>query len=178
MEFRVDCACGLPIKVTEAAADGSVRCLCGRDVPVPPLTELRERAGLPPYNIAPEVLVEHLLAAGELPPDDRCVECGTPTDGVVPVRVECERTFVRQSGGFSWKELLLFWLLPISIFFLQRREVREYGRDKIYRLPLPVCGGCRGRLSGRTVRERLSAVPVYEQLLDKFPDAKVTLESW
>ena len=88
MEFRVDCACGIPLKVTEASAGGSVQCVCGGTVPIPPLTELRVRAGLAPYHVSPEVLIEHLLEAGELPPDNYCVGCRQPTDESAAVRQE------------------------------------------------------------------------------------------
>jgi hypothetical protein len=176
VNFRVDCECGIPLKVSEASAGGSVRCVCGRSVPVPPLRDLRVRAGLPPHNIAPEVLIEHLLASGELPPNKSCIECGTATEKMVYVVVECERIFIRTRGGFSWRVFLVSLFLPVRFWYWEPREEKEYGRDKIYRLPLPVCGSCRPKLSGRTIADRLRQIPVYEQLLDKFPDAVVRLE--
>jgi hypothetical protein len=176
MEFRIDCTCGIPLKVSEASAGGAVRCTCGRMVPVPPLTELRVRAGLPPYHISPELLIEHLLRSGELPPDDHCLECGRPTDGLAFVVAECERAWVK-GPGFFWY-IIAGWvlgpLLAIALWW-RRTEEPEYGKDKVYRLPLPVCPECRPNLRPREVREWMCRVGVYEQLLDKFPDASVSL---
>jgi hypothetical protein len=178
MVFRIDCDCGIPLKVSEASAGGSVQCLCGRTVPVPQLTELRVRAGLPPYHIGPELLIEHLLLRGELPPTRACVECGNDTGDRVYVCAVCERARVRQSGGISWAVLLFgFLLFRALIRIWEERETTVLGKDKIYRLPLPVCAACRPRLRGpHVVREWLGRVAVYEQLLDKFPDADLNLE--
>lgn len=179
MNFRVDCACGIPVRVTEASAGGSVQCLCGRSVPVPELRELRVRAGLPPYNVSPEVLIEHLLADGELPPDNHCVRCATPTEGRVHARAVCERTFSpRRSKMVAFLLMLLSPVLAI-IYLRDRVQDREepHGRDKIYRLPLPVCAGCRDNLHGRhALEEALRVFAVYDQLLEKFPDADLRLE--
>jgi hypothetical protein len=176
MEFRIDCPCGMPLEVTEASAGGTVGCVCGRTVPVPPLTELRVRAGLPPYQVSPEVLIEHLLGSGELPPDNDCLECGRPTDGLAFVRVECERLWVKTGPGVFWY-ILLGWFNILAAIFLwwSRKEGAEFGRDKVYRLPLPVCEECRPKLRPGLARDWTCRVGVYEQLLDKFPDAAVRL---
>jgi hypothetical protein len=184
VNFRVDCECGIPLKVSEASAGGSVRCVCGRSVPVPPLRDLRVRAGLPPYNIAPEVLIEHLLASGELPPDKSCVECGAATDGAVRVITECERTMIPRSG-VPWPVGCLLLLFSPVLYLLFRAgtavedsgRVEEHGRDKIYTLPVPVCADCRPRLHRQTIQDTLRKIPIYEQLLDKFPDAVLRLET-
>jgi hypothetical protein len=145
---------------------------------VPPLTELRVRAGLPPYHVSPELLVEHLLLRGELPPDSRCLECGRDTDRRAFVTAVCERARIREHGGFSWAVLLAsIFFLPMRIWLWQQRETTVLGKDKFYRLPLPVCDTCRPRLrGGQEVREWLARIPAYGLLLDKFPDADLSLE--
>jgi len=50
-----------------------------------------------------------------------------------------------------------------------------YGEDKIFYLPLMVCMPCQVTLKRPSIlKECLRAVPEYRQLLDKFPDAKVS----
>jgi hypothetical protein len=59
---------------------------------------------------------------------------------------------------------------------LQGRGRREYGKDKIYTLPLAVCQECQSDLRGeRKLKEALRHVPEYNRLLNKFPDAVVRL---
>jgi hypothetical protein len=166
--------------VNEAKAGGEVNCACGRAVRVPPLTELRVRAGLPPYHISPELLIEHLLGSGELPPDKHCLDCNRLTDCVMFVAVECERLRLEKRQSMLWYipvYLLTNWIVALALFDRERHRdhPKEYGRDKIYRLPLPVCENCHAKLRPRQAKEWLRRVPVYEQLLDKFPNAVVTL---
>jgi hypothetical protein len=73
MRFRVYCECGGHIVVSEAAAGAKLPCACGRTVSVPSLHELRVEAGLPPYNVSPELVIEAMLLSGEMPFDNRCV---------------------------------------------------------------------------------------------------------
>src|SRR5204862_1500612 len=99
MDFHLKCSCGNTVVVTEAAAEGAARCPCGQAVPVPPLTELRRQAGLPAYNISPELEIEYLLEDGATPGGKTCVRCGTATDDRVLVVTECERSWTKQRGG-------------------------------------------------------------------------------
>ena len=43
---------------------------------VPSLSELRTRAGLPTNAVSPEFVIEHLLATGDIPTGEGCVNCG------------------------------------------------------------------------------------------------------
>ena len=173
MDFHVNCQCGNRITVSEGAAGATIACRCGRAVSIPSLKELRLRAGIAPHNPSPELVIEHQLAAGELPPDNNCIECGVTTAEVVQIVVECERAF--RKGGFSWGALLLSaFLLPIKLFHWE--EEVEYGKDKVYPLPLAVCEHCRHVLgSARGIKQCLQRIPAYARLLEKFPNAKVRL---
>jgi hypothetical protein len=137
---------------------------------------MRTRAGFPGCDLSPDLVIERLLAAGRLPPSKACACCGAETDEVLRVVVECERAWVRRTGGFSWAVLLLSALfLPVRIWLWEKCEEREFGKDKIYPLPLPVCLGCRSALCDtRSIKLALRKVPDYARLLDKFPNAKVT----
>jgi hypothetical protein len=65
MDFRINYDCGKSVTVTEGAAGARMLCPCGRTITVPSVKDLRLQAGLPPYNISPELMIEHLLAAGQ-----------------------------------------------------------------------------------------------------------------
>jgi hypothetical protein len=178
MNFRIPCSCGQFVTVTEGAADGTAHCPCGRVLSVPSLKELRLQAGLPPYNISPEKMIEHLLLARELPGSRNCARCGVPTENLVQVTTECERTWKRRTGGFSWLPLIFsILLLPFRDWLwgsVEEEDEEECGQDKIYVLPLPVCRLCAPNVRGTTVlKECMKTIPVYDQLLEKFPEAKV-----
>jgi hypothetical protein len=67
---------------------------------------------------------------------------------------------------FGWWIWLIHWV--------QRGETREYGKDKVYTLPLPVCPACLPNMRGSTdIMDAMRRVPEYDRLLDKFPDAAV-----
>jgi hypothetical protein len=164
--------------VGEGAAGVKFPCDCGRTVKVPSLKDLRLAAGLTPYNLSPEVVIESLLLSGGLPLGNHCAGCGAKTDDVVHVVVECERAIVRRRGGPSWLLVLLSLLVSpwIWVFARREREEREYGRDKIYRLPLRVCPGCRpGLRDVAALEQALQKVPEYDDLLAKYPAARISL---
>jgi hypothetical protein len=178
MDFRLTCLCGQGVTVTEAAAETDIGCSCGRAISVPSLKEMRLQAGLPAYDISPETIIEHLLPLGQLPGSKACVGCGAETDHSIQVLTECERSWSSHSGGFSWMTLLLSALFfPFRVWLWQEAEEREYGRDKVYSLPLPVCTGCKATLRGRkAILQGLHKIPEYARLLDKFPDASVVIQ--
>ena len=169
--------------MTEGDAGGSLLCPCGRSLRIPPLHELRSQAGLTPYYLSPELVIESLLAAGRLPPTKTCVCCGKETDEILRVSTECERSWVKWSGGSCWTSILVMLILPIWmlilpiwfwVWFWERPERKEFGKDKIYSLPIPICLGCRPALRDtQSIKQALRKIPDYARLLDKFPDAKV-----
>jgi hypothetical protein len=176
MNFLVRCECGAPTSVSEGSAGAKIPCACGRTIAVPSLHQLRAEIGLSPYpGISPEMAIERLLASGRLPADNLCVGCGKETDQVAQVRAECERAVVR--GGISWPTLLMALLFfPIvGIVLLRRREPQEYGRDKIYWLPLALCPDCHqwAAQDRDTLWDFFQRVPLYQELLMKFPSASV-----
>jgi hypothetical protein len=185
MKFRVDCPCGEHIEVGEGAAGATFMCSCGRPIAVPSLAELRTRAGLPANHISPEFVIEHLLLTRDLVPSKACVECGIDTDAIIHVQTECERVVKERSGEFSWPLFLfllfvcpLWWLWYLWAYVLigERPQEHEFGRDKIYPLPLRVCKACQQKLSNAAIiKQSLRKVPEYDFLLEKFPDARVTL---
>lgn len=180
MDFRIQCPCGLAMTISEAAAGSVTKCACGKDVKIPEWTELRVRAGLPPYNVSPELLIEHILQNRELPFDNKCLRCEVPTDHLIQVLTTCEKTLVQQSGGGIWSILvatLLGGALWGALASQMRGEEKVHGRDKRYLLPLRICPDCARTLKSRQeIKMCLCAVPTYNLLLDKFPDAEISLQ--
>jgi len=166
--------------VREGLAGTKRECSCGRVVIVPPLHQLRSNAGLNAYNVSPELVIEQLLVAGRLPPDKACVQCGQDTDELLYIDTECEKAVVHTPGKVALPFVLLsllfspVWALLILVMQRDRGPQVEFGKDKIYALPLPVCHGCRGSLRNVSdIKESLCVVPEYRQLLEKFPHAIV-----
>lgn len=173
----LNCECGEQISVSEGSAGSKLSCRCGRILLVPSLTELRRRAGAPEPRLPPEMIVETLLLAGKLPAESNCVLCGLATDGVVTCTTECERARV-ESGRPSWWAYLLglltFGWLGVGAVHALAGEAREWGQDRIFPLPVRICPACRPRLSGPAeAKGVLLRVPLYRDLLEKFPHARV-----
>ena len=178
MDFLIPCSCGKKVTVNQSAAEGQVRCSCGLTITVPSLQDMRVQAGLPPYHIPPEVIIPELLSTGELPGTKSCARCTTETLDRVEILTECERIRTNRTGGFSWLTLFFTGIFfRIWYFTGEASEVQIYGKDKVYLLPLPLCGACQALLRGhQEIKQCLRKIPVYGELLDKFPHAQVTLQ--
>jgi len=140
------------------------------------------QAGRPAYEPVPELVIETMLAQGQLPPERRCVECGKDTAEVVYVTTVCEREWSEADNANSGFNFLLTWLFLGLIWayliraFQRNKASRTFGRDKVYPLPLPICEHCRPVLRGpERIKERLRRIPEYDRLLDKFPQAGVAV---
>ena len=104
--------------------------------------------------------------------------CGARTDASICCTTECERACV-QSGRPSWWVYLYGYLtlgwFGATVVGASAGEDKESGKDRIFPLPLRVCGACQKRLTSPTeVKAALNLVPLYRQLLNKYPDAKVS----
>jgi hypothetical protein len=179
MRYRVACECGDVVRVAEEAAGTVVSCYCGRAVQVPSLRELRRQAGVHEPPPSPEMAVEALLLAGELPEERHCVFCGTPTNGVALCHTECELARVEKSGPPLWTVIagyLTFGFLGAAVAAASSGPEVEWGKDRVFDLPLRVCDGCRVRLAdSQALKDALRQVPLYRRLLAKYPRAKVSV---
>jgi hypothetical protein len=181
MEFFVPCSCGEFVTVTEGSAGTNATCVCGQPVQIPSLATLRQLAGMPAHQLSPETVIEHMLLARELPSSTSCAQCGVATDKVTMVRVECERVLQTNTQGATcfgvggWLAAPYYAILHA----LERNsdnDSLEYGRDKIYELPVPLCTKCQPSVtSPAALKMALARVPDYRNLLDKFPEANVSI---
>jgi hypothetical protein len=179
MKYRVPCPCGDTVTVSETDAGSRVQCWCGRVVDVPSLRELRRQSGEPEPAVSPEMAVEALLLAGKLPEEKHCLLCGVPTNASVSCRTECERAYVQRSGPPLWVRALAFCtfgILGAVVVGATPRVEQEWGKDRIFDLPMRICDGCRPRLTdAKALKDALGLVPLYRHLLKKYPRSRVTL---
>jgi hypothetical protein len=170
VEYTVSCECGQSHRVSGGAAGTRFVCGCGREVLVPSLNVLRRQAG--EAVLAPELLIEAALRNGELPTSSFCLGCGEVTTQTAFVWAECERAQIKKSSWTINPIALLFgWFV-----FSRSGEVRVLGRDRTYCLPVRLCEGCR-HLEGKELREALAHEPLYRRLLEKYPQATLSLSS-
>jgi len=174
-KVTIQCDCGKAHAVSEGAAGTTLKCSCGCGVQVPRLAELRRLTGRT-STISPEMHLDHLQSTNQIDVGGHCALCGVTTERRITLEVECERAWVKGGGGF-WSQLIGFIMLGwvgLLIARLGSSERRQLGADKIYQLPLPICEHCRPRLKDRSVAwDCLMQIPVYGDLLEKFPNAKI-----
>jgi hypothetical protein len=178
MQYRVGCECGDCVFVEESAAGRNVLCRCGRHIVIPRLRELRRQAGVPESSPSPELEVEALLLAGKLPQEHHCVLCGVATDASICCRTVCELARVREHRSV-WGYILgflAFGWLGLALGRAISGAETEWGKDRIFLLPLRICDACRQTLSNPAeLKQGLRRVALYQRLLKKYPDARVSL---
>jgi len=182
MQYRIPCECGAEVTVAEAAAGSKIPCSCGRTIVVPSLRELRRLSGLPAGTPSPELTIETLLLAGKLPEEDHCVLCGVATDQSVCCPTECERAYVKTSRPPWWAWVLGFltfgWygIAFVRVAGSYESKETEWGKDRIFPLPVRVCPECRQQLTTpEALKDALWQVPLYRPLLKKYPGARVSV---
>ncbi len=157
MDYYVPCECGNEVPVSEGAAGASLRCDCGRTISVPSLDELRRQSGRTAPAPPARVLIEYMLADGELPTLKCCFSCSSPTDEVTHVVAECEKTWTTGPSGAS--RLVAFLVIGIWAVLLERGG-SEQGSNVILHLPVRLCRRCRRRLSPSSFAMPMTAFAV------------------
>lgn len=175
MPYVVPCECGIHHSVEATTAGSRLPCQCGREITVPSLSKLKQAAGESAGSA--EVRIEHLLRKGLLPGETTCVECRVKTSSVWHCWVTCERPKVEQATGWglsAWNYVSLFFG---TLIFRRVRRDRVEGRDLSFRLPLRVCPSCQELLADPVLLRRgVMEVPLYAELLQKYPEAGVSLD--
>ena len=176
MRYPVRCECGKVYQFAAAQAGNHYTCPCGRVLVVPSLSRLKMAAG--EEVLSPEVRLEQMLRLGMLPQQTRCVVCRAETVGTAHFWAICERTSVQQGPGRGPLGIAAGWFLFGWLSLIPRlyhaRDERVVGNDLRFRLPLRVCPTCVPSLDapGR-LEEAVLAVPLYADLLDKYPRAEL-----
>jgi hypothetical protein len=180
MSYSVACSCGQRLAVTQNEAGTQKPCACGREVAVPSLRELRQRAG-EPVTRTPELVIQSMLRAGTLPDTSDCGLCASPTRDAILVLADCERREPRGSRSGAWfTTLLSFSLFGVIAGWVVSRtaedDVRVVGENVILKLPLRVCRFCQESIRANNLPTAMRRSQVYAQLLDKYPNARLSVE--
>src|SRR5262245_9265289 len=157
MVFHLRCECGEYVPVSEGAAGAQVPCPCGRTIAVPSLADLRKQAGLPTPRASAALVIDNMLARGQLPTVTLCAHCNSPTDETAEVTAECEKVWTNEPSTIGWMVSYLF--LGIWALLLQP-AAREYGNNLIVHLPVRVCRGCQRRFVGNPAARGLGLLAV------------------
>jgi len=145
-------------------------------VDVPSLRELRRLAGAAD-TVNPVLVIEQLAAAGELPPGRGCARCGRDDAATAHVTATCERSWTKKRDGPWWLTPALPWFARLFVRMAEEAAPAErFGRDVSLRLPVRLCPACRAEVRTRDdVADVLREVPIYARLLDRYPDAALSL---
>ena len=172
MNYSATCECGTVIPVTSGEAGADKRCACGRAVSVPSLRELRQQVG-ETLDRKPELAIPRRVAEGELPRGETCAACNRPTDTVLRVRATVNSdasVFDRAVGNMLMTFVFGVVIGPI-VAMIRSIETRR-GRSTV-EMPLKACADCASELNGPKLKAALASVPVYAELLEKYPGAKL-----
>ena len=177
MLYKIRCECGRTQQVPATMAGGRVPCVCGLEVLVPSLSKLKGQTGQ--SAMSAEIRLDEMLQRGVLPEETNCLLCRKPTTSVAYCWTTCERPQVERAHGWFHYVMrtVMFDLLGLARDMGHNEGDTVHGRDVRYRLPLRVCPECTSQLrDARLLKETLLDVPVYAELLDKYPHAEVSLD--
>jgi hypothetical protein len=163
MEFNIRCECGGQLLISEGAAGARVPCDCGRTVIIPSLDELRKQAGVPAPDPHPVLVIEDMLAHGELPTSPTCVYCDRVTSDTLILTAECEKTVSTGPNLIMW--LFAVWVLGIFAVLLRQRDECVVGRDLSFHLPVRLCRPCQRKLTGWGIASGLAFIAVVAALI-------------
>ena len=146
MELLLPCECGHQTPVREIQAGMQLMCKCGRMFAVPSLTELRRMSGRE-ATLSPGLLIDTMVANGELPATSDCAACGADTAGSVDVLAICERARAANNDDLASRMVLVFLLGWIGLLISRARQRAEddnrlIGTDRDVRMPLRICPDC------------------------------------
>lgn len=145
----VECECREVLPVPEGATT-SLRCSCGRSVIVSLVEEFDGRSVVLSAATL-ERRIRRLIAVEQLPPHRECAWCGSTHAEPLDVRLVCEQTRSRVTGGFRFLRIPgLFWM-----FWREEERVENFGRENTVPVPLCACEMC-----ARHVREPLRSNPM------------------
>ena len=147
---------------------------------------MRQAAGQSAYEASVIDTIGRLIETGQANWLQACAKCGEPCQRHVDVHVLCETTWKRgKSRAGSWAFALfsiLFlpfgWLIALCTLGNSQGESRQLGHVRTVSLPLGTCPEHETHLlqSARAyeLQSLLLEVPIYTDLFEEYPQAKVT----
>lgn len=174
--YSISCVCGKTHEVTSGQAGTEITCACGKTVAVPSLANLRRQAGEP--TASAEMLIEAKLQSGQLPEESHCLCCDTETEDVLNAEIICEKITEHTGGKNAGIIAAFFGLFAYALAAIvdsSSKSVTAQGRDVRFRVPLRICKECSSSLTGSDLRETLKKESLYQRLLEKYPEASVSV---
>jgi hypothetical protein len=179
MAILLTCSCGQSVPVEMAQAGGETACGCGQAIKIPSLSKLRELTGKGAYEAGVIDTINRMVASGELPSGDRCAVSGETTDDEIDLFVEAEQVSqIRYSAAAAAFVAIL--CSPLIGLLMILKQPRDVGRDTLVLTPLRVAAKYHRRVSRssqRKLKRWLRTVPVYAQLLQEYPRARIVLHA-
>lgn len=175
MPYTILCQCGIILEVAPMQAGSAIACECGQVVEVPSMSALRKSAGESaiPLNIVEKV--HGMVHRGELPTNTTCPLSGQLAKVTLFVKVQCERTYVHRGTP---KDLQGFFSLFASYLSSDKSGARTVGRDVSVDVPVLIAADQQQRFlntrSQSQLQDWLRTTPIYEQLLEEYPEAILT----
>src|SRR5262249_46740986 len=104
------------------------------------------REGFTATKRVPHMIIQQMLAAGELPTLTQCAYCDGETTGTIVVTAECEKMWQKGSGGLT--QVLAFFFIGLWAVFLGQDD-SGYGNNLVVHGLMRVCEPCQRRLDRR-----------------------------
>jgi hypothetical protein len=177
--FAVTCAnCGRRVGVSAGRAGAEIVCPCGNTLHVPLLSDLRRQEGKSGYGDDPRSVIARLLTERDSLPGDACVGCQRPTKEKIVCIADLESSQASSYNPLRYlRSIMLFFNWTLMKRANKDRAIRN--NENAIRLPVTFCRQCRevnkDLHRGWALKKLLQCVPVYTQLLEECPQAKLTL---
>ncbi len=155
--FEYQCnRCGRIHPISPSQAGAVLGCLCGNQMDLPSLSDLRKHAGMTAYEKPTAEMIVEMVADGRLPDSPVCVNCSGRCDGQALVAI-CERTRTKTCGtGGGGSDGFVAGLILGVPFFLPLGgsgasgdvHQEQLGRDVFVPVPIRVCDRCWDEIIG------------------------------
>jgi len=129
--------------------------------------------------------IEGMIRNGALPHGETCVVSGQPTEDTVILRVQCERAWARGPRLDAFDRtiigfFLLSWIGAIVGWCRRDKSSKDIGHERHVDVPLRVRADLQEqfrRKGPKAMKAMLRQVPVYDALLNEYPEAAVEVLS-
>ncbi|MBL9162124.1 MAG: hypothetical protein JNL18_05200 [Planctomycetaceae bacterium] len=181
MSYPVSCECGETSQVVASEAGATFTCPCGRTVRVPALSKLRAAVGNADDFGSVLERVRQRIKLGKLPCNEICPITGGPATATAWFEILCEREWSRRRGVSSGQAFILAlfggWLGFLLAITGQDERRETLGSDVSLLAPLRLSPSGADQVgsmrSQRALKRAFSMTPIYRQLLQSYPAAKV-----
>jgi hypothetical protein len=189
LQVTLNCTCGRSVAARAKDAGGSISCICGKQVAVPRLSQLRTLAGADAFVTNPAERIRKLQSEGVNPAGDRCLLCGSNAAVFYECQAVCESSYVEKSHADKANSFprvllsMLFLPLLLNFFLMGRKEsavCEQRGHDIAVSFTLPVCDPCVATFGNVTRPQNatrlMAKVPALAELLAYYPQLKLTVQ--